>query len=243
MFVANILNYRRNRVIPSMNVSVESVRKGECGLFDAPCGFIIRLKQLLLQKRVQVLQAAPRSRPHLKYRSTGQVIREIGESIALVAIIYTLVNLASARFVVEGQSMFPNFNSDQFIIVSRINYLLSEPKRGEIVVFEYPNDTTQDYIKRVIGVPGDVIEIHDTQVYVNGSALNEPYINEPCTPQACVNRTWTLDKDQFFVMGDNRNHSSDSRVFGPVPRDLLIGEALVRYWPPQDWGLIHGYTN
>ncbi len=189
------------------------------------------------------MQAEPLSRPHLRYRSFGQVAREIGESIALIAIIYTLVNLASARFIVEGQSMYPNFDSDQFILVSRVNYMLGDPQRGQIVVFQYPNDPEQDYIKRVIGVPGDVVEIRETQVYVNGTALNEPYINEPCTPVSCPNKTWTLGGDEFFVMGDNRNHSSDSRAFGPVARHFLIGEALVRYWPPTAWGIIRGYDS
>jgi signal peptidase I len=173
----------------------------------------------------------------------GNVIREIGESVVLIAVIYTLVNLASARFVVEGRSMYPNFDNDQFIIVSRVNYMLAEPKRGEIVVFEYPNDPRQDYIKRVIGLPGDTVEIRDTQVYVNGKMLNEPYINEPCTPSSCADNAWTLGPDQFFVMGDNRNHSSDSRAFGPVERHFIVGEALVRYWPPSAWGIIRGYES
>ncbi len=160
-----------------------------------------------------------------------------------MAVIYTLVNLACARFVVDGSSMQPNFATGQFVIVSRVNYMIGQPQRGDVVVFQYPLDTQQDYIKRLIGLPGDTVEIRDTQVYVNGVALNEPYINEPCTPLSCQDRTWTLGANQYFMMGDNRNHSSDSRVFGPVARNLIVGEALVRYWPPQDWGIIHGYNN
>ncbi len=190
------------------------------------------------------MQPAPAetlSRPRLHYRRTISSLREIGETIVLVAVLYALVNLATARFVVDGPSMQPNFYTGQFLIVSRANYLLAEPQRGQIVVFQYPKDPTQDYIKRVIGLPGDTIEIRDTQVYVNGAMLDEPYINEPCDARHCPDRTWIIGEDEYFVMGDNRNHSSDSRVFGPVPRQNLIGEALVRYWPPADWNVMPGY--
>jgi len=160
-----------------------------------------------------------------------------------VALIYTLVNLASARFVVDGPSMQPNFATGQFVIVSRVNYLLTDPQRGDVVVFHYPGDPTQDYIKRVIGLPGDTVEIRDTFVYVNGKELNETYINEPCSVNTCRNSSWTLGSDQFFMMGDNRNHSSDSRFFGPVERHFIVGKALIRYWPPQDWGIIRGSSS
>lgn len=160
-----------------------------------------------------------------------------------MAVIYTLVNLASARFIVDGPSMEPNFATGQFVLVSRVNYLIGEPQRGDVVVFKYPNDPREDYIKRVIGTPGDTVEIRDMLVYVNGAQLDEPYINEPCTPSSCRDQSWELGADEYFVMGDNRNHSSDSRAFGTVQRDLLIGEALIRYWPPQDWGIIRAYNS
>lgn len=159
-----------------------------------------------------------------------------------MALIYALVNLASARFVVDGPSMQPNFATGQYVIVSRVNYLLTDPQHGDVVVFNYPGDPTQDYIKRVIGVPGDTVEIRDTHVFVNGLELTEPYINEPCSTGMCRNDRWTLGSDQFFMMGDNRNHSSDSRAFGPVARHFIVGKALIRYWPPQDWGIIRSYT-
>jgi len=195
---------------------------------------------------LQQSQAEAILRPSLQYRTFRQSAREIGETIVLVTMIYALVNLASARFVVDGPSMQPNFATGQFVIVSRVNYLLTDPQRGDVVVFHYPNDPTQDYIKRVIGLPGDIVEIRDTHVYVNGNELTEPYINEPCTPNTCRNNRWSLSGDQFFVMGDNRNHSSDSRFFGPVERHFIVGKALIRYWPPQDWGIIpghNGYSN
>jgi signal peptidase I len=191
---------------------------------------------------LQQQQAESFARPSLQYGNFRQTLREIGETVVLIAIIYALVNLACARFVVEGPSMQPNFHTGQFLVVSRVNYLLSDPQRGEVVVFHYPNNPQEDYIKRVIGLPGDTVEIRDTLVYVNGVQLNEPYINEPCQAGSCRDNLWELGADEYFMMGDNRNHSSDSRSFGPVKRQYIVGEALIRYWPPQDWGIIQGYS-
>jgi len=166
-------------------------------------------------------------------------LREIIELVVLICAIYALVNLATVRFIVQGPSMQPTFYTRQFLIVSRVNYLLGDPQRGDIVVFHYPGNPDEDYIKRVIGLPGETVEIRNQQVYVNGTALNEPYINEACTEDMCNDETWELGPDEYFVMGDNRNHSSDSRRFGPVNRRYLVGEVLIRYWPPSDWGIVH----
>jgi signal peptidase I len=166
--------------------------------------------------------------------------REIIETIILIAAIYALVNLATVRFIVDGPSMQPTFFTGQVLMISRANYLFGGPQRGQIIVFNAPGNPPDEppYIKRVIGLPGETVEIRDTKVYINGKELNEPYINEPCEPARCPNKTWQLGNDQYFFMGDNRNHSSDSRAFGVVPLDRVIGEALVRYWPPQVWGIV-----
>jgi len=178
-------------------------------------------------------------RPQLHRRGFS---REIIETIVLIGAIYALVNLASVRFIVEGPSMQPNFHTGQVLVVTRVNYLLGDPKRGDIVVFNPPGQPPDEppYIKRVIGLPGETVEIRDTKVYIDGKEMDEPYINEPCTPERCSNKTWELGANEYFMMGDNRNHSSDSRVFStPVTRDHIIGEAMVRYWPPSDWGLVN----
>lgn len=174
-------------------------------------------------------------RPRLQRFS---LFREILDLVVLIGAIYALVNLTTVRFIVQGPSMQPTFEESQFLIVSRVNYLLGEPEHGDIIVFHYPGNPDEDYIKRVIGLPGDVVEIRDTQVYVNGTALDEPYINEPCQPAYCDDNTWELGSDEFFVMGDNRNRSSDSRSFGPVLQEYIVGEVLIRYWPPDAWGLV-----
>ncbi len=179
-------------------------------------------------------------RPHLR---RSNVLREIIETILLIAIVYTLVNLATVRFYIEGPSMEPNFYRNQFLIVSRLNYLFGEPARGDVVVFDPPGDDTPEplLIKRLIGLPGETVEIRDTQVYINGTLLDEPYTNEPCNITRCPNREWVLGENEYFFMGDNRNNSRDSRVFGVVTRDRIIGEAVVRYWPIQDVAIFSGY--
>lgn len=182
-----------------------------------------------------IAQQTSLPRPRL-FRWTA--LRELLDLIVLIGAIYSLVNLTTVRFIVQGPSMQPNFHDNQFLIVSRVNYLLGNPQRGDVVVFHYPGNTDEDYIKRVIGVPGDIIEIRDTQVYVNDVPLSEPYINEPCRESSCRDDRWELGPDEYFVMGDNRNRSSDSRSFGPVLREYIVGEVLIRYWPPSDWGFV-----
>lgn len=181
-----------------------------------------------------------RPRPQLRRRG---FLYELLETLILIMAIYALVDLSSVRFYVDGPSMEPSFYTSQRVIVSRLNYMFSDPQRGEIIVFDSPDRPGVDppLIKRVIGEPGDTVEIRDAQVYINGEPLDEPYINEPCAAGRCPDESWTLGPDSFFVMGDNRNRSRDSRVFGPIQRNHIIGEALVRYWPPQDWALLYRY--
>ena len=182
------------------------------------------------------IKQTPSVRPRINRFGT---FRELLDLIVLIGAIYALVNLVTVRFIVHGPSMESTFFEGQFLIVSRVNYLIGEPEQGDIVVFHFPGDTDQDYIKRVIGTPGDMVEIIDTEVFVNGNLLNEPYINEPCTPTNCPDNNWELGEDEYFVMGDNRNRSSDSRRFiQPVKREHIVGEVIIRYWPPEDWGII-----
>jgi len=165
--------------------------------------------------------------------------RSIATRILLFVAIYALINLISVRFVVDGPSMLPTFESGQFLIVSRLHYMLGNPEIGDIVVFHYPGDPQQDYIKRVIGGPGDLVEIRDTQVYVNKVRLEEQYINEQaCLPTRCRDNIWQLGEDEYFMMGDNRNRSSDSRSFGPVQRQYIVGEVVFRYFPLSEFGSV-----
>jgi len=166
------------------------------------------------------------------------LLREILETILLTAIIYAAVNFATGRFRVEGDSMQPNLHPEQYVLVDKVSYRLGQPRRGDIVVFQYPLATERDFIKRVIGLPGETVSVSGGAVSINGQPLNEPYIAAP----PAYNNTWTLGPDQYFVLGDNRNNSSDSHNWGPLNRQYLIGRAVFVYWPPDGWGLVPHYT-
>jgi signal peptidase I len=179
--------------------------------------------------------------PQPALRKGRALVRELIETALLIAAIYAFVNLATARFVVDGNSMLPNFTTDQFIIVSRLSYITSDPQRGDVVVFHYPLLSDRDFIKRVIGLPGETVTILEGRTYIDGKLIDEPYIENFCRAKSCDGE-WTVGPDQVFVLGDNRASSKDSQDFGPVDRKHIIGRAFVRYWPPSDWGLIQHWT-
>jgi signal peptidase I len=181
------------------------------------------------------------ARPTLE--SKGGLLKEAIETLLLVIAIYTIVNLSTARFVVEGRSMEPNFFTDEFIIVSRLAYVVGEPERGDVIVFHYDEESGRDFIKRIIGLPGDHIQMKEGKVYVNGVVLNEPYVERLCSTVTCRDREWYVPEGQYFVLGDNRNSSQDSHDFGPINKDQIVGRAWIRYWPPSSWGFIphHDY--
>jgi signal peptidase I len=138
-------------------------------------------------------------------------------------------------FIVSGASMDPTFASGEYLIVDQISYRLGNPARGEVIIFKYPKDQTKYYIKRVIGLPGDTVVIDGTKVTIKNAAnpegfdLNEPYISFRNEKED--NMTVTLKDNQYFVMGDNRLQSSDSRAWGTLPRNLIIGTPFVRLFP------------
>lgn len=176
----------------------------------------------------------PEKPPALISRNT--LWRDVVEILLLIVTIYSLVNLATARAVVEGASMQPNFYTGQLVIVNRFAYYFSKPQRGDVIVLHDPQDPAQDFIKRVVGLPGEVVTIKEGRVYVNDSLLDEPYIPRFCTT-GCDGQ-WVLDGQQYFVLGDNRPNSHDSHSFGPIDSKLIVGKAWIRYWPPSDIGVI-----
>lgn len=148
-------------------------------------------------------------------------------------------------FVVNGASMDPTFSTGQFLIVDRISWRFEQPKRGEVVVFRYPNDPSTYYIKRIIGLPGETVSIEDGKVTIKahpsdaGTVLDETYIDSSHRSHETMHIT--LDKNHYFVMGDNRLQSSDSRVWGPLDEQLLIGRPFIRLaWPPSEVSLFPG---
>lgn len=134
--------------------------------------------------------------------------------------------------------MQTTLTSDNFVIVNKVSYLFHAPQRGDVIVFHYPLDTTRDFIKRVIGLPGDTVMVDSTTVTVNGVTLKEPYVGTPFNPIA---NKWVIPANQYFVMGDNRQVSDDSRDWGCVPKDFIVGKAVAVYWPTKDWTIINTY--
>jgi signal peptidase I len=171
-------------------------------------------------------------------------LREIVGTVIFVIAVFTLLQLALPRSVVHGRSMQPNLQDGERLVISRLNYLFGEPQRGDIVVFNSPQPRQQEepsLVKRVIGKPGDHVAIIDLQVYVNDTLIDDSFTLETCDERHCRDNSWQLGPDQYFVMGDNRNNSNDSRSFGPVPRENIVGEAMFRYWPLESIGIIHRY--
>jgi signal peptidase I len=159
------------------------------------------------------------------------------ETLALSVLLFLGINALTARVLVEGFSMRPTLENGEYVLVNKMSYRSELPEYGDIVVFHFPVDPDQDFIKRVIALPGDEINVHDGQVMVNERVLNEPYI--AATPQYVG--TWHVPDDQIFVLGDNRNNSSDSHSWGAVPAENVIGKAILTYWPPPAWkALEHG---
>lgn len=156
------------------------------------------------------------------------------ETVVLALILFFGINAVSARVRVENISMKPTLNPDEFVLVEKIAYKIGKPQIGDIIVFHYPLDPTQDYIKRVIGRPGDTVVVANGKVSVNGTVLDEPYIAAPPT----YNGSWTVPQDALFVLGDNRNESSDSHIWKFVPLNLVVGKALFIYWPLQQFQVI-----
>lgn len=186
-------------------------------------------------------ETAPAARPH----AVRRFVRELAESIVMAIIFYAIISTLVGRYQILNISMEPNFHEGQRVVVSRLGRLLTDVahaedgqahdslglKRGQVVVL-YPTAQHVDppLIKRVIGLPGETVTIAGGQVLINGQPLGEPYLNG-VTTSCSQNCTITLGPTQYFVLGDNRPNSLDSRSFGPVSADNIIGQVIVRYWP------------
>jgi signal peptidase I len=206
--------------------------------------------------------AADVAAPRLQTRVL-QLAREVAETIVLAVMVFLVVHAVWRNFWVEGSSMEPGIHNGESMIVERLVYsngfpanllrntigrtaagkelvdgIFHPPQRGEVIVLIPPGNPTKDYIKRVIGVPGDKVEIKQGKLYINDHAVNEPYIS----PGGASNYgPVRVGADELFVMGDNRGASADSRVFGMLPSKNVIGKAWLSYWPPTVWGLVNHY--
>lgn len=166
-------------------------------------------------------------------------LQDVFETLLLAVILFLVINTLTGRYQVHGQSMEPSLHDGQYLIASKVTYWLYPPERGDIIVLDPPDGHSDvPYIKRLIGLPGDVVEVRDGRVWINGIALNEPYIYAPPN----YTNSWVVGMDEYLVFGDNRNSSSDSHVWGFLSRDRILGKAIFSYWPPERWGPIPHYA-
>lgn len=191
--------------------------------------------------------------------SVGRGLWELVQILVLALLMVMVIRNFIHNYRIDGISMEPNFHNGQFLIVNRFAYCpgihleipvvnkslfdktwcVRAPNRGDVVIFRYPRDPSRDFIKRVIGLPGETVEIIAGQVYVNGQLVPEPFGPNPGSYNA---PPLTVGADEVYVMGDNRNNSSDSHLWGPLKLNLIIGKALVSYWPPKYWAIVPRYN-
>ncbi len=229
---------------------------------DAPLALPLYLESIAVEEYVSVprpIEAAPAPRARRR-----RWVRELLETAILAAAIFMLVRGAVQNFRVEGQSMDPSLAHGQYLLVNKAVYckwdlectgwnldavfpFLSDldghifhgPQRGDVVVFRFPQDPDRDFIKRIVGVPGDTVEVRDGTVFINGRAAEENFILE--RPRYNYGPA-KVPEGQFFVLGDNRNNSYDSHVWGMLPEEYIIGKAWVSYWPLEEFGFINNLT-
>jgi len=206
--------------------------------------------------------AAPVRRRSLA-RTAGRLLREVAETVVLALLIFLLVRSVVQNFQVEGRSMEPTLETGWYLLVNKViyaeinlktvnkflpfidpgddptRYVFRPPRRGDVIVFEapgqVPGEAERDFIKRIIGLPGETVEVHDCTTFVNGKPLDEPYIAEKPLYEYGPE---TVPPGHFFVLGDNRNNSSDSHSWGMLPKENIIGQAWLSYWPFSTFGLV-----
>jgi signal peptidase I len=183
---------------------------------------------------VQSTQIVP---PNTRQASRRQmtILREIVETLLLTALVYLAVRGSVQYTPIHGPSMEPGLRSDQGVIVNHLAYIFGAPQRGDVIVFHPPSSPSEEYIKRIIAIPGDTIALTDTAVTVNGVQLKEPYVNPADTgpnENGQVIPPTKLGPGEYWVMGDNRGNSIDSRAFGATPRQNIVGKAEMVIWPP-----------
>ncbi len=194
----------------------------------------------------QLIPEAPAVKPGWK-----NFLQEVVETLGLAVLLFLVINIISARVRVDGFSMRPTLDDGEFVLINRLAYQFGTFHRGDIIVFRPPmypesgffrsllglpniSDDYEDYIKRVIGLPGDMVRIEKGTLRINGILINETYIAAP--PD--YSGEWTVPAGNLFVLGDNRNNSADSHAWGFLPEKNILGKALVVYWPFPDWKLL-----
>ncbi len=187
----------------------------------------------------------PESRAETPVATENSFLEIVRFALIALIIVLPIRWFVAQPFIVSGASMEDTFHDREYLIVDQLSYRFHEPERGDVIIFKYPNDPSKYFIKRIIALPGETINISGANVtivneaYPDGLLLNEPYAQ---LGNSGVEQSLTLGVDEYFVMGDNRDHSSDSRVWGVLDRDEIVGRAFVRLLPPQRIDLLPGQS-
>jgi signal peptidase I len=168
----------------------------------------------------------------------SRILRDILITLALAVAIFFLLHLTLQSFVIVEHCMEPNLHEGERLLVNKVVYHFHDPERGDVIILDPPFETDEVYIKRIIGLPGDTVEVKDGAVYINGTKLDEPYIKEP--PSYTFPLT-EIPEDEYFVLGDNRNNANDSHRWGTVPSENIIGKVWLIFWPFSEWGVVKHY--
>jgi signal peptidase I len=166
------------------------------------------------------------------------IIRDVLITLAIALAIFFALRATVQAYKVIETCMEPNYVEGEWLLVSKASYWWGEPERGDVIILDPPFETDEVYIKRLIGLPGDTVEVKDGAVYLNGTALEEPYIKEA---PAYTFPLKELGEDEYFVLGDNRNNANDSHSGWTITRDDIIGKAWFSYWPKSEWGGANNY--
>ena len=167
-----------------------------------------------------------------------KVLLEVAIVLAVALVIFFALRTTVKAYRISETCMVPNYVEGEWVLASKASYWFGEPERGDVIILWPPFPSSAPYIKRLIGLPGDTVEVKGGVVYVNGIALDEPYIKE--APAYTFPLT-ELGDDEYFVLADNRNNANDSHVWGTLPRDNIIGKAWFTYWPTSEWSGDNSY--
>jgi signal peptidase I len=179
----------------------------------------------------------------LMLRRVGAFFLDVLQIVIFAGAIFLILYLLVMQpHKIDGASMEPNFHDGEYLLTDKVTYRFNEPSRGDVIVFRAPGNSGEDFIKRIIGLPGDQVEIKNSSVYINGQKLTESYIPASTTTKGggflSEGVTVSVPTGEFFVLGDNRNHSADSRTFGFIDKTRIVGRAWFLYWPIKNLGVV-----
>jgi signal peptidase I len=176
-------------------------------------------------------------------KKRSNLMRDVIETVVITVVLFLLIQLVIQNYNVQGPSMLPHMENDERVLVNKTAYVFGQPARGDVIIFHAPCDPGHDYVKRVIGLPGDTVKTDREHVWVNGVQLDEPYISRASNPKE---ETWKVPTNEYYVLGDNRPISDDSRYWtctSYVAKDQIVGKATLVYWPLASWQWVDTYSN